>query len=121
MTRVKVRLTSNGPPRDHGTMPASAVPRFRYRNPKCPRQQVPELALEPDTGPLRRILLQHLRGTPGTSVADLQRFALLETVYRPTQVIPVLTRTRDEQTIATAPGRIVRTTQVTAAPRDTLS
>ncbi|MFF2954110.1 three-Cys-motif partner protein TcmP [Kitasatospora sp. NPDC057965] len=94
----------------------------RYCDPKDPHQQVLELAIEPDTSPLRRILLEYLRNaSSAVSVDELRRFALLETVFRPTQVIPALTRMREEQQIATVPaGRIVRTTQVTAAHQDAL-
>ncbi|MFC9327003.1 three-Cys-motif partner protein TcmP [Kitasatospora sp. NPDC057015] len=94
----------------------------RYCDPKDPDQQVLELTLEPDTGPLRRILIEYLRSSPdGFTVAALQRFALLETVYRPAQVIPALTRLREEKRITTtAPGRIVRSTQVTATHQDAL-
>ncbi|RAJ44774.1 three-Cys-motif partner protein [Kitasatospora sp. SolWspMP-SS2h] len=93
----------------------------RYRDPKDPNQQALDLELEPDTGPLRRILLEHLRTAPAPLTVDqLKRYTLLETVYRPTQVIPLLKRMRDEQQLTVSPGRIIGTTTVTAVPQDAL-
>ncbi|MGW4646344.1 three-Cys-motif partner protein TcmP [Kitasatospora sp. NPDC004289] len=87
----------------------------RYIDPKDPNQQALELDIEPDTGPLRRILLAHLRTSPGDrSVDQLKEYTLLETVYRPTQVIPLVKRMRDEQEIDVSPGRIVGASVVTA-------
>lgn len=92
----------------------------RYIYPKDPNQQALELDIEPDTGPLRRILLGHLRASPvERSVDQLKEFTLLETVYRPTQVIPLLRRLRDEQEIDVSPGRIVGTS-IVAASQDAL-
>lgn len=85
----------------------------RYIDPKIPNQQALDLELEPDTGPLRRILLEHLRAAPnGRSVAQLEEYTILETVYRPTQVIPLLQRMRDDQDIRVSPGRIIGTSTV---------
>lgn len=93
----------------------------RYRDPKDPRQQVLDLNFEPDTGPLCRILLDHLKACPaGRRVEDLQRFTLLETVYKPSQVISLLTRMRSEHRIAAKQGRITRSTQITATHEDVL-
>ncbi|MFG2915616.1 three-Cys-motif partner protein TcmP [Kitasatospora sp. NPDC048298] len=85
----------------------------RYRDPKDPNQQALDLELEPDTGPLRRILLDHLRTNPIPHTVDqLKNYTLLETVYRPTQVIPLLKRMRDERDIDVSPGRIIGTSTV---------
>ncbi|MFJ2582066.1 three-Cys-motif partner protein TcmP [Kitasatospora aureofaciens] len=87
----------------------------RYRDPKDPNQQALDLELEPDTGPLRRILLDHLRSAPAArSVDHLKRYALLETVYRPTQVIPLLKRMRDDGDVNVSPGRITGTSTIAA-------
>ncbi|WBP85121.1 three-Cys-motif partner protein TcmP [Kitasatospora cathayae] len=93
----------------------------RYRDPKDPNQQALDLALEPDTGALRRILLGHLRAAPAArSVDQLKKYALLETVYRPTQVIPLLKRMRDEGDIAVSPGRIIGSSTVAAVRQGAL-
>ncbi|GAA2999704.1 hypothetical protein GCM10010519_35360 [Streptomyces lactacystinicus] len=93
----------------------------RYRDPKDPNQQALDLELEPDTGPLRRILLDHLRTAPAArSVDQLKKYALLETVYRPTQVIPLLKRMRDDRDIDVSPGRITGASTITALHQDAL-
>ncbi|MBB5120834.1 hypothetical protein AF335_05565 [Streptomyces eurocidicus] len=93
----------------------------RYRDPKDPRQQVLDLTFAPDTGPLRRILLEYLKASPtGRLVEDLQRFTLLETVYKRGQVIDLLASMRRENQITTTPGRITRSTQITATHEDAL-
>ncbi|MET9397343.1 three-Cys-motif partner protein TcmP [Kitasatospora sp. NPDC002965] len=93
----------------------------RYRDPKDPNQQALELELEPDTGPLRRILLDHLGSAQTLSSVDqLKKYALLETVYRPTQVIPLLRRMRDDGDVDISPGRITGTSTVTSLRRSTL-
>ena len=93
----------------------------RYRDPKDTGQQLLELEFEPDTAPLRRILLDHLQAAPApVNVAALQRFTLLETVYRPGQVISSLNKMRTEETITTPPGRIVKATQITPVLREAL-
>lgn len=64
----------------------------RYRDPADPNQQLLDIELEPHTEPLRRELVRHLREVPGSSasVGDLRRFALYQTVYKESQVKPVL-------------------------------
>ncbi|MDG4764508.1 three-Cys-motif partner protein TcmP [Solwaraspora sp. WMMD406] len=64
----------------------------QYRDPADPDQQLLDIELEPVTAPLRRELLEHLRGEPEqtASVSDLRRFALYRTVYKESQVKPVL-------------------------------
>lgn len=64
----------------------------RYRDPADPSQELLDIELEPATAPLKRELLVHLRGLPGNeaSVSDLRRFALYRTVYKESQVRPVL-------------------------------
>jgi hypothetical protein len=47
-----------------------------------------DLVFEPDTAPLRRILHDFISEAPdGRTIPELKRYALLETVYRPAQVI----------------------------------
>jgi three-Cys-motif partner protein len=64
----------------------------QYRDPADPDQQLLDIQIEPHTEPLRRELLQYLRDAPGhtASVGDLRRFALYQTVYKESQVMPVL-------------------------------
>ncbi|MFB7618109.1 three-Cys-motif partner protein TcmP [Kitasatospora sp. NPDC056181] len=92
----------------------------RYRDPKDPQQQELDLTFEPDTAPLHRILVEHLRDVESRTVDQLQQYTLLETVYRPTQVITLLKRMRDGGEVGIAPGRITRATTVTAAKTDVL-
>ncbi|MET8623829.1 three-Cys-motif partner protein TcmP [Kitasatospora sp. NPDC004669] len=93
----------------------------RYRDPKDPNQQALDLVLEPDTAPLRRILLKHLRDVSAArSVDQLKKYALLETVYRPTQVIPLLKKMRDDRDIDVSPGRIIGTSIVAAVRQGAL-
>lgn len=63
-----------------------------YRDPRDPEQQTLEIELDPQTGPLRRQLRDHLASLPGrrATVEELRRFALLTTVYKESQVRPVL-------------------------------
>jgi three-Cys-motif partner protein len=63
-----------------------------YRDPADPDQQLLDIELEPVTAPLRRELLQYLRDQPGfaASVERLRKFALYQTVYKESQVRPVL-------------------------------
>jgi hypothetical protein len=65
-----------------------------YRDPRDPNQETLALELEPDTGPLRRLLLQYLNDQPGrqAQVEILRQFTLLDTIYKPTQTILALRR-----------------------------
>ncbi len=70
----------------------------QYRDPADPNQQLLDIEPEPVTEPLRRELLQSLRRSPdhAASVSELRRFALYETVYKESQVKPVLDRMVDK-------------------------
>lgn len=63
-----------------------------YRDPRDPGQQILQIELEPNTNPLRRLIIDHLRGLPHgrASVSDLRSFALFRTVYKAGQVMPIL-------------------------------
>lgn len=90
--------------RDHGV---------RYRDPKDTEQQQLALELEPHTGPLRRILLEHIAAAPkGLTVAELKTFTLLETVYKPSQVTKLITDMRDAKAVTTTPRRVTAETVV---------
>lgn len=64
----------------------------QYRDPADPGQQLLDIEIEPATRPLQRELLKYLHERPdhAASVSDLRRFALYETVYKESQVKPVL-------------------------------
>ncbi|WP_328550195.1 three-Cys-motif partner protein TcmP [Streptomyces sp. NBC_00366] len=88
----------------------------RYRDPKDTQQQMLELELEPDTAPLRRILHDFIAASPeGRAVSELQRYTLLETVYRPSQVIKLVRQMRDAGGVATEPRAINTKTRVVLA------
>jgi three-Cys-motif partner protein len=59
-----------------------------YRDPRDPQQQTLEVEIEPQTAPLRRLLVQHLSRRPSrtATLQELRDFALFETVYKPGQV-----------------------------------
>ncbi|MDF4251848.1 three-Cys-motif partner protein TcmP [Streptomyces sp. WMMB303] len=86
---------------------------IRYRDPKDPGQQQLDLALEPNTAPLRRILLDHVASSnAGRTVEELQAYTLLETVFRPAQVINVIRRMRDAEAVRTEPNGVTKKTRV---------
>lgn len=85
----------------------------RYRDPKDPDQQQLDLEWDPDTAALRRILRDHVVGSQkGVTIAELQRFTLLETVYRPAQVIRSIRQLRDANAVATDTARVTGKTLV---------
>lgn len=63
-----------------------------YRDPRDPDQQTLEIEVEPQTGPLRRLLRDHLAALPGqqATVYQLRDFALFGTIYKESQVRPVI-------------------------------
>jgi len=63
-----------------------------YRDPRDPLQETLEIRLEPHTAPLRRLIVQQLASLPGqtASLRDLRKFALYQTVYKESQVVPVI-------------------------------
>ncbi|MBT2452744.1 three-Cys-motif partner protein TcmP [Streptomyces sp. ISL-43] len=90
--------------RDHG---------IRYRDPKDTQQQQLTLELEPNTAPLRRILLEHVSRSPeGMTVAELKTYTLLETVYKPGQVTNLIRQMRDASAVTTTPRRVTAETLV---------
>ncbi|QEV21148.1 three-Cys-motif partner protein TcmP [Streptomyces alboniger] len=85
----------------------------RYRDPRDTQQQMLELVFEPDTAPLRRILRDFISEAPdGRTIPELKRYALLETVYRPAQVIDAVRQLRDADAVTTDPRAINNKTQV---------
>jgi hypothetical protein len=85
----------------------------RYRDPKDRDQQQLDLEWDPDTAALRRILRDHVVASPeGLTITELQRFTLLETVYRPAQVIRSIRQLRDANAVATDAARVSARTLV---------
>ncbi|WP_431997615.1 three-Cys-motif partner protein TcmP [Streptomyces fungicidicus] len=85
----------------------------RYRDPRDTQQQMLDLVFEPDTAPLRRILHDFISEMPaGQTIPELKRYALLETVYRPAQVIEAVRQLRDAGAVTTEPRAINAKTRV---------
>jgi three-Cys-motif partner protein len=85
----------------------------RYRDPRDIQQQMLELVFEPDTAPLRRILRDFVSEAPdGRTIPELRRYALLETVFRPAQVIDAVRQLRDADAVTTDPRAINNKTRV---------
>ncbi|WP_100522624.1 three-Cys-motif partner protein TcmP [Mycobacteroides abscessus] len=63
-----------------------------YRDPRDPDQQTLEIEIEPNTEPLKRLIVARLRaaGTQWTTVRTLRHFALYRTVFKASQVKPLL-------------------------------
>ncbi|MFH9712791.1 hypothetical protein ACH4MW_36130 [Streptomyces luteogriseus] len=79
----------------------------RYRDPRDTQQQMLDLVFEPDTAPLQRILHGFISETPdGRTIPELKRYALLETVYRPAQVIEAVRQLREAGAVTTEPRAI---------------
>ncbi|MEU8918775.1 MULTISPECIES: three-Cys-motif partner protein TcmP [Streptomyces] len=85
----------------------------RYRDPRDVQQQQLSLEFEPNTEPLRRILLEHISSYPkGISVAELRQYTLLDTVYKPSQVTALVRQMRDAKDVATEPHKVAGATKV---------
>lgn len=63
-----------------------------YRDPRDPHQQTLAIELEPNTAPLRRLIADHLRTQPDqrSPILELREFALYNTVFKESQVMPVV-------------------------------
>ncbi|WAL96915.1 three-Cys-motif partner protein TcmP [Streptomyces sp. Je 1-369] len=86
----------------------------RYRDPRDVQQQELALEFEPNTAPLQRILRTFVADSPdGRTVEELQKYTLLETVYRPEQVIRLIRQMRDEGVVKTEPHAVNAKTRVT--------
>ncbi len=83
----------------------------QYRDPADPNQELLDIEIEPATAPLKRELVSHLESLPGkeASVSDLRRFALYHTVYKESQVRPVLDQLAgSERIVGDGPQGVVR-------------
>ncbi|MGW5120553.1 three-Cys-motif partner protein TcmP [Streptomyces noursei] len=86
---------------------------IQYRDPKDVQQQPLDLQFEPNTDPLLRMLLEFIaEGPAGRAIEDLQQYTLLETVYRPAQVISLIEKMREDKAVGTEPRRVTKKTQV---------
>ncbi|WP_410570101.1 hypothetical protein [Amycolatopsis sp. cmx-4-61] len=74
---------------------------IRYRDPGDAEGTLVDISLTPPLLPLRRALLAELARRGTGTVAELQRFTLLETIYRPEDAVGALTA-------AVAAGQITR-------------
>ncbi|MEY9989222.1 hypothetical protein ABIE67_001254 [Streptomyces sp. V4I8] len=86
----------------------------QYRDPKDVQQQALDLEFEPNTDPLRRMRSSSSAGPVG---GWLQQYTLLETVYRPAQVISLIEKMRDDKVVATEPRRSPRRPGCSPTPR----
>ncbi|SEF23802.1 hypothetical protein SAMN05421837_102419 [Amycolatopsis pretoriensis] len=74
---------------------------IRYHDPHDPERTLVDISLTPQLLPLRRALLAELGKRGRCSVAELQRFTLLATIYRPEDAIGAVGS-------AVAAGEVVR-------------
>jgi hypothetical protein len=87
---------------------------IRYRDPRDAEGILVDISLTPQLLPLRRALLAELARRGRSTVAELQRFALVETIYRPEDAIGALTSaiTAGEVTRDPEKGRLTPRTVV---------
>jgi hypothetical protein len=64
---------------------------IRYRDPRDAEGILVDISLTPQLLPLRRALLAELARRGRRTVAELQRFTLLQTIYRPEDAVGALT------------------------------
>lgn len=80
-----------------------------YRDPRDPDQETLAIEIEPNTRPLRRLILAHLRKHPSgeASVQELRNFALFKTFYKASHVMPILRDMIDDgELISVTSGRL---------------
>jgi hypothetical protein len=78
---------------------------IRYRDPRDGERTLVDISLTPQLLPLRRALLAELARRGRTTVAELQRYALLETIYRATDAIGALTSAASAGAITREPAK----------------
>lgn len=90
----------------------------RYRDPNDPGGHLLDISLTPHPGPLRRELLAHLKATGTTTMTDLRRRTLTDTVYRAADTVRAVTAllTAGQVTREPAHGRLGGDVLITAAP-----
>ncbi len=77
----------------------------RYRDPRDAGQQLLDLKMEPETRPLQNAIMDFITESGPMTVANLRRFALLNTVFRPEHVGTALRELRKDGRLRQSPGR----------------
>jgi hypothetical protein len=87
---------------------------IRYRDPRDPEHTAIDISLNPPLLPLRRAVLEELARRGECDVAELRRYTLRETIYRPAEVNRVLTALATAGAVARTPekGRLTPRTVV---------
>lgn len=87
---------------------------IRYRDPRDPEHTAIDISLNPPLLPLRRAVLEELGRRGECDVAELRRFTLRETIYRPAEVNRVLTALTTAGAVTRTPekGRLTPQTVV---------
>lgn len=90
---------------------------IRYRDPRDPEGTLIDISLTPQLLPLRRALLAEVERRGRCTVAELQKFTLLETIYRAEDTVGALTAavTAGEVTRAPEKGRLTSRTVVSSS------
>ncbi|MFW0797808.1 three-Cys-motif partner protein TcmP [Gordonia sp. CPCC 205515] len=78
-----------------------------YRDPRDPNQEALAIEFEPNTAPLKRLIIDHLRTIPDnqSSIAKLRKFALHNTVYKESQAASVVREMVADGQLIRANGR----------------
>lgn len=90
-----------------------------YRDPRDPNQETLQIEIEPQTEPLRRLLLAHLSSLPNheATISDLRAFALFRTVYKESQARQtVIELVEDGKLACTDSGTSIRLDSVVRIP-----
>ncbi|MGW3995569.1 hypothetical protein ACWEF6_18930 [Amycolatopsis sp. NPDC004772] len=92
---------------------------IRYRDPRDPEGALVDISLTPQLLPLRRALLAELERNGPATVAALQEFTLLETIYRAEDAVGALTAAVAAGQAGREPekGRLTSRTVLRAEPR----
>jgi hypothetical protein len=92
---------------------------IRFRDPRDAEGTLIDISLTPQLLPLRRALVAKLNQDGPATVADLQRFTLLETIYRAEDAVGALTAAVAAGQVAREPekGRLGSRTVLRAGPR----
>jgi hypothetical protein len=87
---------------------------IRYRDPRDAEGTLVDISLSPQLLPLRRVLLAELARRGSCTVAELQRHALLETIYRSADAVGALTSAASAGAVTREPekGRLTPRTVV---------
>lgn len=87
---------------------------IRFRDPGDAEHTLVDISLTPQLVPLRRLLLAELARRGSCTVAELQQYTLLETIYRPADTVGALTSAISAGTVTREPekGRLTPRTVV---------